>query len=77
MAFEHIEQFYSPLNLANMKTQKLKFVQNTAPDNQRVLNFMRNHFWRILDCLFDTLTVLYSSMYIVTCFKFWKFSNIW
>ena len=24
--------------------QKLKFVWNTAPDNQRVLNFMRNPY---------------------------------
>ena len=28
---------YSPLNLANIKIQILKFVRNTAPDNQRVV----------------------------------------
>ena len=44
---EHIGRIYSPLNLANMKSQKLKFVRNTAPDNQRVLNFMRNPYWHI------------------------------
>ena len=44
---EHIGRIYSPLNLANVKSQKLKFVRNTTPDNQRVLNFMRNHYWRI------------------------------
>ena len=27
---EHIGRIYSPLNLANMKIQKLKFVRNTA-----------------------------------------------
>ena len=30
-----------------MKIKKLKFVRNTAPENQRVLNFMRNPDWRI------------------------------
>ena len=45
--FECIGQIYSPLNLANMKIQKLKFVWNTAPDNCRVLNFMGNPYWRI------------------------------
>ena len=45
--FDHIVRIYSPLNLANMKFQKLKFVWNTAPNNQRVLNFMRNPDWRI------------------------------
>ena len=44
---EHFGWIYSPLNLANIKTQKFKFVQNTAPDNHRVLNFMRNPYWRI------------------------------
>ena len=44
---DHIVRIYSPLNLANMKIQKLKFVRNTAPDNQRVLNFMPNHDCRI------------------------------
>ena len=39
---DHIGRIYSPLNLANMKNSKLKFVQNNAPDKQRVLNFMRN-----------------------------------
>ena len=28
-----IGRIYSPLNLANMKSKKLKFVRNTAPDN--------------------------------------------
>ena len=41
-----IGRINSPLNLANMKIKKLKFVRNpdTAPDNQtqRILNFMRN-----------------------------------
>ena len=41
---EHIGRIYSPLNLANMQIQKLKFVGNTAPDNQKVLNFMRNPY---------------------------------
>ena len=44
---DHIVRIYSPLNLANMKIQKLKFVRNTAPDNQRFLNFMPNHDCRI------------------------------
>ena len=44
---EHIGRIYGPLNLANMKCQELKFVRNTAPDNQRVLNFMRNPCCRI------------------------------
>ena len=44
---EHIGRIYSPLNLANMKIQKFKFVRNTAPDNQRVLNFTHNPYWRI------------------------------
>ena len=44
---EHIGRIYSPLNLANMKIQRLKFVWHTAPDNQRVLNFMYNPYWRI------------------------------
>ena len=40
---DHIGRIYNPLNLANMKN---KIVRNTAPDNQRVLNFMRNpHYW--------------------------------
>ena len=39
---KHIVRIYSPLNLANIKIKKIKFVRNTAPDNQRVLNFMRN-----------------------------------
>ena len=30
------------VTLTNMKIQKLKIVPNTALDNQRVLNFMRN-----------------------------------
>ena len=30
-----------------MKMQKLNFVRNTAPDNLRVLNVMRNPDWRI------------------------------
>ena len=38
---------YSPLNLANMKIYALKFFRKTAPDNQRVLNFMLNSDWRI------------------------------
>ena len=41
-ALDHIGRIYSALNLANMKIQKLKFVGNTAPDSQRVLNFMLN-----------------------------------
>ena len=44
---DHIGRIYSPLNLANIKIQKLKFFRNTARDNQRVLNFMRNPDWRI------------------------------
>ena len=46
----HIGRINSPLNLANTKSQKLKFLRNTgntAPDNERVLNFMHNHYWRI------------------------------
>ena len=39
---DHIGRIYNPLNLANMKIQKLKFVRNTAPDNHRVLNFLRS-----------------------------------
>ena len=35
-AIEYIGRIYSPLNSANMKSQKLKFVWNTAPDNLRV-----------------------------------------
>ena len=35
---EHIGRICNPLNLANMLRQKLKFVLNTAPDKQRVLN---------------------------------------
>ena len=30
---EYIGRIYSPLNSANMTSQKLKFVRNTAPDN--------------------------------------------
>ena len=37
---KHNGRIYSPLNLGNMKIKKLKLVGNTAPDNQRVLNFM-------------------------------------
>ena len=44
---EHIERIYNPLNLANMKSQKLKCVRNTAPENQRVLNFTCNPYWRM------------------------------
>ena len=46
---EHIGRIYSPLNLDNMKMQKLKFLLNTAldTDNQRVLNFMHNPYWCI------------------------------
>ena len=33
---KRIVRIYSSLNLANMKIQKLNFVRNTAPDNQRV-----------------------------------------
>ena len=33
-----IGEMYSPLNLGNMKIQILKFVRNTAPDNQTVLH---------------------------------------
>ena len=44
---DHTGQIYSPLNLENMKIDKLKFVRNTAPDNKRVLNFTRNPNWRI------------------------------
>ena len=41
---DHIGRIYSPLNLANIKIKKFKFVRNTcsAPDNQRVLIFMRS-----------------------------------
>ena len=41
---EQIRRIYSTLNLANSKIQKLKFVWNSALDNQRVLNFMRNPY---------------------------------
>ena len=46
---QQIGRIYSPLNMANMKSQKLKFVRNTAPDNQYqgVLNFMCNPYWHI------------------------------
>ena len=47
---EHIGR----INLANMKSQKLKFIRNTAPDNQRVLNFMRNPYI-LVHILFVTL----------------------
>ena len=40
-------RIYSPLKLAIMKIQKLKFVRYTATDNQMVLNVMRNPDWRI------------------------------
>ena len=40
-----------------MKIQKLKFVQNNAPDNQRVLNFMCNPDW----CIFLLLSYLDES----------------
>ena len=46
---DHIGWIYSPLNLANIKIQKLKSVRNTTPDNQ-VLNFMHAN-----------LTVAYNS----------------
>ena len=38
---KHIGRIYSPLNLANMKSQKLKFIRNTAPraDNAKGFNF--------------------------------------
>ena len=38
---EHIRRTnnYSPLNLANIKIEKLKFVQNTAPDNRKTKGF--------------------------------------
>lgn len=39
-AVDHIGLIYSPLNLAHMKIIKLKFVPNTALDNQMALNFM-------------------------------------
>ena len=41
---KHNGRIYSPLNLGNMKIKKLKLVGNTAPDNQRVLNLMRNPY---------------------------------
>ena len=44
---EHIGRIYSPFNLANMKNQKLKFVRNTASDNQRAFNFARNPYWAL------------------------------
>ena len=39
---KHIGRIYSPFNLANIQIKKVKFVWNTAPDNRRVWNFMRN-----------------------------------
>ena len=59
---ERIGRIYSPLNLANMKSQKLKFVRNTAPDNQRVLNFMRNPYSRIFLFSFSSL-ITFKSLY--------------
>ena len=57
---EHIQ----PLNFANMKTQKLKLVRNTTPDNQRVLNFMRNPYCMhgVYSCL--TLSALTIALVI-------------
>ena len=42
---DHIGRINSTLNtsLANIKMKKLKFVWNTAPDNQRDLNFNPKH----------------------------------
>ena len=40
---DHIGRIYSPLNLSNIKIKNLKFVQNTAQDNQRVLIFIIGH----------------------------------
>ena len=53
---------YSPLNLANKKSQKLKFVRNSAPDNHRVLNFTRNPYWRIY--LYNIWTMTYLSLHM-------------
>ena len=39
---DHIRRIYSPLNLADMKLQKFRYVRNTASDDQRIFNFMRN-----------------------------------
>ena len=60
---ERIGGIYSPFNLANMKSQKLKFVRNTAPDNQRVLNFMRNPYWHIFLFSLDSLLITFKSLY--------------
>ena len=54
----HIGRIYSPLNLANMKIQKLKFVRNTTSDNQGVLNFMLNPDWRIF--LFSVIALKFK-----------------
>ena len=57
---ERIGRILSPLNLANMKSQKLIFVRKTARDNQKVLNFMHNLYWRIFYILLgkhDYLTI--------------------
>ena len=64
---EHIGRIYSPLNLASMKIQKHKFVWNTAPDNQRVLNFMRNPYCRIF--LLSTCG-RYRRVYVLTISRY-------
>ena len=57
---EHIGWINSPLSLANKKIQKLKFVRNTAPDNQSVLNFMYDPDWRIFLLVFHPHLLLDS-----------------
>ena len=39
---DYIGQIFIPLNLANMKIQKAKFVRNTVSRIKRVLNLRRN-----------------------------------
>ena len=64
---EHIGRIYSCLNLANMKSHKLKFGRNTAPDNQRDLNFMSNPYWRIF--LFETVLPTIYNLEIIRVFN--------
>ena len=68
---DQIGRINSPLNLANMKIQKLKFVRNTATDNQRVLNFMRNPYWRI--SLFVLAWVIITPWKLVVNLQIWQY----
>ena len=47
----HTGRIYSPLNLENIKIQKLKFVLNTAPDNQIKKKIIQCTAWKLLNPL--------------------------